>query len=56
MITHYTIELDVEHDETSTVEDIADAIQMQLEQNGVDGEADDFGITKSTVEAIFIAK
>lgn len=59
MITHYTIELEVEHDGTSTVTEIADAIEMELEQSneGLSKEnPDDFGITKSTVTSIFIKK
>ena len=60
MITRFTIELEVEHNGTSTTTEMAEAIEMQLEQNHIDAETglleDDFGITKATVNQILIQK
>jgi len=54
MKSQFTVEIEIEHNGTSSNNEIADALELHLEQHNADNQPDDFGVTKVVVVAILV--
>ena len=54
MKSKFTIEIEIEHDGTSSNNEIAEALELHLKQNNSNNQPDDLGITKVVVVAILV--